>query len=117
MFNISRVQLENERSIHIGTTRTEQPADAVFNSTTFATGPAIGRNDMHTNLTEAGAETTLHGLYITDGDSHQDNEISTTHQMPHGTSHQYYKGILAGNSRAVFSGKVLVQEGAMKTVC
>ena len=111
-----RVQLENEQSIHIGTTRTEQPADAVFNSTTFATGPAIGRNDVHTNLAEEGAETTLHGLYITDGDSHQDNEISTTHQKPHGTSHQYYKGILAGKSRAVFSGKVLVQEGAMKTV-
>ncbi len=111
-----RVQLENEQSIHIGVTRIEQPADAVFNSTTFATGPAIGRNDVHTNLAEEGAETTLHGLYITDGDSHQDNEISTTHQKPHGTSHQYYKGILAGNSRAVFSGKVLVQEGAMKTV-
>ncbi len=111
-----RVQLENEHSIHIGTTRTEQPADAVFESTTFATGPAIGRNDVHTNLAEEGAETTLHGLYITDGDSHQDNEISTTHQKPHGTSHQFYKGILAGKSRAVFSGKVLVQPGAMKTV-
>lgn len=111
-----RVQLENEKSIHIGYTRTEQPADAVFNSSTFATGPAIGRNDVHTNLAEEGAETTLHGLYITDGDSHQDNEISTTHQKPHGTSHQFYKGILAGKSRAVFSGKVVVQEGAMKTL-
>lgn len=111
-----RVQLENEKSIHIGTTRTEQPKDAVFNSTTFATGPAIGRNDVHTNLAAEGAETTLHGLYITDGSSHQDNEISTTHQKPHGTSHQFYKGILAGKSRAVFSGKVLVQPGAMKTL-
>lgn len=111
-----RVQLENEKSIHIGTTRTEQPENAIFNSTTFATGPAIGRNDVHTNLAGEGAETTLHGLYITDGSSHQDNEISTTHQKPHGTSHQFYKGILAGKSRAVFSGKVLVQPGAMKTL-
>lgn len=111
-----RTQLENEKSIHIGTTRTEQPRNSVFNSTTFATGPAIGRNDVHTNLAGEGAETTLHGLYITDGSSHQDNEISTTHQKPHGTSHQFYKGILAGKSRAVFSGKVLVQAGAMKTL-
>ncbi len=111
-----RVQLENEQSIHIGTTRTEQPANAVFISTSFATGPAIGRNDVHTNLAAEGAETTLHGLYITNGSSHQDNEISTTHEKPHGTSHQYYKGILAGKSRAVFSGKVLVQPGAMKTL-
>ena len=111
-----RVQLENENTVHIGTTRSEQPANAVFNSTTFATGPAIGRNDVHTNLAAEGAETTLHGLYITDGTSHQDNEISTTHQKPHGTSHQFYKGILAGKSRAVFSGKVIVQPGAMKTL-
>ena len=111
-----RIQLENEKTVHIATTRTSQPDDAVFNSTTFATGPAIGRNDVHTLLAEEGAETTLHGLYITNGSSHQDNEISTTHEKPHGTSHQYYKGILAGKSRAVFSGKVLVKEGAMKTV-
>lgn len=111
-----RVQLENEQSIHIGTTRIEQPQNAVFNSTSFATGPAIGRNDVHTNLAGEGAETNLHGLYITDGSSHQDNEISTTHHKPHGTSHQFYKGILAGKSRAVFSGKVLVQPDAMKTL-
>ncbi len=111
-----RVQLENEQAIHLATTRTEQPDSAVFNSTTFATGPAIGRNDVHTNLSGEHSETNLHGLYITDGSSHQDNEISTTHQKPHGTSHQFYKGILAGKSRAVFSGKVLVQAGAMKTL-
>jgi Fe-S cluster assembly protein SufD len=111
-----RIQLENEKTVHIGVTRTNQPHNAVFNSTSFATGPAIGRNDVHTLLAEQGAETTLHGLYITNGSSHQDNEISTTHEKPHGTSHQYYKGILAGKSRAVFSGKVVVKEGAMKTV-
>lgn len=111
-----RVQLENDRSIHLGTTRVDLPANSEFNSTTFATGPAIGRNDVHTRLSGEGAACTLHGLYITNGSSHQDNEISTTHEKPHGTSHQYYKGILAGKSRAVFSGKVLVKPGAMKTV-
>jgi Fe-S cluster assembly protein SufD len=111
-----RTQLENEETVHIATTRTHQPDNAIFNSTTFATGPALGRNAVHTMLAEPGAETTLHGLYITNHRSHPDNEISTTHEKPHGTSHQYYKGILAGKSRAVFSGKVWVQPGAMKTV-
>ena len=111
-----RIQLENDKSIHIGTTRIDLPDNAVFNSTTFATAPAIGRNDVHTGLSGERAACRLHGLYITNGTSHQDNEISTTHEKPHGTSHQYYKGILAGKSRAVFSGKVLVQPGAMKTV-
>lgn len=111
-----RVQLETEEAFHIATTRVRQSADSNFTSATFATGPAIGRNDVHTGLEAEGAECTLSGLYITNHRSHQDNEISTTHSKPHGTSHQFYKGILAGKSRAVFSGKVVVAPGAMKTV-
>lgn len=111
-----RIQMENDKTVHLGTTRVDQPANSEFKSTTFATAPAIGRNDVHTRLADEGASCSLHGLYITNGTSHQDNEISTTHEKPHGTSDQYYKGILAGKSRAVFSGKVLVQAGAMKTV-
>ena len=82
---------------------------------TFSTGPNIGRNDVHVELAETGSECSLSGLYITNHNAHQDNEISTSHLKPHGTSNQFYKGILAGSSRAVFSGKILVAPGAMKT--
>ena len=61
------------------------------------------------------AESTLHGVYLTTNRQHQDNEISTTHAAPHCTSDQYYKGILSGRSRAVFSGKITVERGAQKT--
>ena len=37
------------------------------------------------------------------------------HKQPHCTSHQLYKGILDGKSRAVFNGKVFVRHGAQKT--
>jgi Fe-S cluster assembly protein SufD len=37
------------------------------------------------------------------------------HRRPHGTSHQLYKGILDGKSRAVFNGKVFVHKGAQQT--
>jgi Fe-S cluster assembly protein SufD len=37
------------------------------------------------------------------------------HQQPHCNSHQLYKGILDGNGRAVFNGKIFVREGAQKT--
>jgi Fe-S cluster assembly protein SufD len=37
------------------------------------------------------------------------------HKEPHCTSHQLYKGILDGNARAVFNGKIFVREGAQKT--
>src|SRR5206468_6872527 len=37
------------------------------------------------------------------------------HKQPYCNSHQLYKGILDGNGRAVFNGKVFVREGAQKT--
>jgi Fe-S cluster assembly protein SufD len=110
-----RVLVENEESLHIGTTRVYQHDNSNFTSTSFALGPKIGRNDLHVLLDAPGAECTLNGLYLTTGDQHMDNHISTTHAKPHGTSHQFYKGVLSGNSRAVFSGKVLVKKDAQKT--
>jgi len=109
-----RVQMENEDSFHIGTTRVHQLDDTDFTSTSFAVGASIARNDAHTLIDAPGASCTLHGLYMTHGEQHQDQEISTTHAKPGGSSDQYYKGILAGNSHAVFSGKVIVERDAQK---
>ncbi len=111
-----RVLVENEETFHIATTRVHQSDNSVFNSISYATGPKIGRNDLHTLLDAPGAECTLHGLYLTTNDQQVDNHISTTHAKPHGSSRQFYKGVLSGNSRAVFSGRVLVEKDAQKTV-
>ena len=111
-----RIQMENEKSFHFGSTRVGQKRGSKFVSSTFATGPRIGRNDIHVSLNEFDAMCQLHGLYITFGDQQQDNEISTTHSKPSCTSGQFYKGILAGKSTAVFSGDILVEKGAQKSV-
>ena len=110
-----RILTENESTFHIGVTRVHQSSDSNLRSISFATGPAIGRNDLHVLLDGPGSECTLHGLYMTTNRQHLDNHISTTHAKPNGTSHQFYKGILAGRSRAVFSGKVLVERDAQKS--
>ncbi len=110
-----RILAENEKTFHIGITRVYQPSDSTFNSLSFAAGPDVGRNDLHVLLDGEGAACTLNGLYMTANRQHLDNHISTTHAKPHGTSNQFYKGILAGRSRAVFSGKVVVQRDAQKS--
>ena len=110
-----RVQMENEASFHLGTTRVSQQGDTDFTSTSFAVGAQIARNDVHTLLDAPGANCTLHGLYMTNGSQHQDQEISTTHAKPGCSSDQFYKGILSGKSHAVFSGKVVVMRDAQKS--
>ena len=110
-----RYQNNSENSFHFATTRVLQEASSDYRSTSFSVGSDIGRNDVFTHLVGEYAESTLHGVYLTTNRQHQDNEISTTHTAPHCTSDQYYKGILSGRSRAVFSGKITVERGAQKT--
>ena len=55
------------------------------------------------------------GLYLVGTGQHTDTHSVIDHKQPHCTSHQLYKGILDGKSRAVFNGKVFVRHGAQKT--
>jgi len=66
-------------------------------------------------LDHEGAECWVDGLYLVGADQHTDTHSVIDHQQPHCTSHQLYKGILDGNARAVFNGKIFVREGAQKT--
>ncbi|MFL2665125.1 MAG: Fe-S cluster assembly protein SufD [Dehalococcoidia bacterium] len=114
--NHFRIQVENENTFHIATTRVSQQSDSKFSSVSFATAPLIGRNDILTELEGEGSESDLRGIYITHGNQQQDHEISTSHKSPHCISNQFYKGILSGKSHAVFSGKVIVERVAQKSI-
>ena len=110
-----RLLMESGDAFHVGTTRVHQGQDSTFSSLSFALGCALARNDLHVFLDAPGSSCFLNGLYMTWGKQHIDNHISIDHVKPHTTSAQYYKGILGGRSRAVFSGKVRVHKDAQKS--
>jgi hypothetical protein len=58
-----------------------------------------------------GAET----RYFVNGVQHVDHHTTIDHSKPHGTSRELYKGILDGNSSAVFNGRIIVRKDAQKT--
>ena len=106
---------ENPASFHVGTTRVHQAKDSNFSSASFALGTALARNDFAVTLDGPGAYCSLNGLYYTGEGQHIDNLISIDHAQPRCTSRLKYKGILDGNSRAVFGGEVLVRRNAQKS--
>ncbi|HEY8489836.1 MAG TPA: Fe-S cluster assembly protein SufD [Dehalococcoidia bacterium] len=106
---------EGAEAFHIGTTKVHQGRDSTFESVAFEMGCAIARNDVHVLLDDPGASCVLNGLYMTAGTQHMDNDINIDHLKPHCSSSQYWKGILAGRSRAVYSGRVVVHRDAQKT--
>ncbi len=106
---------ESPEAFHVGTTRVSQQRDSSFSSASFALGTALARNDFAVTLDGPGAFCSLNGLYYTAHGQHIDNLISIDHAQPHCTSRLNYKGILDGNSRAVFGGEVMVRRNAQKS--
>ena len=110
-----RLLMESPAAFHVGVTRVHQGRESTFRSTSFARGSALARYDLHLFLDGPGSYCPLRVLDLTSGSQHVDNHISVDHVRPHTTSNQYFKGILAGVSRAVFSGRVRVHKDAQKS--
>lgn len=113
--NHYRLQRESESAYHIATLEARQGRDSRFRSFNLVLGGALTRNNLTLRFGGPGIESWLNGLYLVHGKQHVDNHTFIDHAVPHCNSHELYKGILTGDSRAVFSGKVLVREDAQKT--
>src|SRR3546814_13118466 len=71
-------------------------------------------HDIATDFSGDHCEALLNGLYYVNGRRHVDHHTLIGHSKPHGVSHEYYRGVLAGTARGVFSGRILVAPGAGK---
>lgn len=110
-----KLQREQQSAFHLASTFARVDRGATFTSHAVTLGGRIARNDISATLAGEGAECTLDGLYVAEGDSLVDTHTTIDHAMPHCPSHELYKGILAGKSRAVFNGKIIVRQDAQKT--
>jgi Fe-S cluster assembly protein SufD len=73
------------------------------------------RNNLNLKLDGEGCESHMYGLYMTDRKMHVDNHTSVDHAKPNSMSNELYKGILKGNSKGIFNGKIFVRQDAQKT--
>jgi len=110
-----RLQRESKNAYHVSSTSAELGRSSRYDTRSINLGGQLSRHDVSVVMAHEGAETSVDGLYMVDSDQHTDTHSVIDHQQPHCTSHQLYKGILDGNGRAVFNGKVFVREGAQKT--
>jgi Fe-S cluster assembly protein SufD len=110
-----RLQEEGPEARHIGLQWSRLERDSQLESVAVNTGAALARVDVDAELTGPGGHATLNGLYLVEGSQHSDTQLRVRHAAPHCTSHELYKGILDGASRAVFNGRIIVDPGAQKT--
>ncbi|MDQ1639400.1 MAG: Fe-S cluster assembly protein SufD [Pyrinomonadaceae bacterium] len=110
-----KVQRESVEAFHVATTAVGLGRNSSYDTTTITFGAKLSRHDIVVNMDHEGAECWVDGLYLVTGDQHADTHSVIDHRQPNCTSHQLYKGILDGKSRAVFNGKVFVRHNAQKT--
>jgi Fe-S cluster assembly protein SufD len=110
-----KLQEEGAGAIHLALLHVRQGRDSRFSSSSVALGAALARNEVRALFTSEGGECTLNGLYMAAGKQHLDNRTLVDHESPRCTSRELYKGVMEGQSRGVFHGRVLVRKDAQKT--
>lgn len=74
------------------------------------------RNRVDVRLQGEGSEVMLNGCVIADKMQRVDNNTLIDHQVGYCTSRQLYKYVLDDSAVGAFAGRILVREGAQKTV-
>ncbi len=111
----TRVQRESHSAFHFVNTHATLNRASVYDNTNITLGAKLSRHDINLHFNAEGGECWVDGLYLVEDGQHTDTHSRIDHKMKNCVSHQNYKGILDGKSRAVFNGKVFVHENASGT--
>jgi Fe-S cluster assembly protein SufD len=109
------VKREGDGAAHVSTLRIEQQRSANVAAHAVLLGGALVRNNVHPVLAGEGGECLINGFFLGQGSQHLDNYMKVEHRAAHGQSRQFYSGILDGEARGVFHGRIIVHPDAQKT--
>jgi Fe-S cluster assembly protein SufD len=110
-----KLQDEPERAFHVGVLASRQGSCSRFTTHQTSLGAQLSRSEVRALLDGEGGEARVNGLYLGSNQQLVDNHSLIEHARPRCTSRETYKGILDGQARGVFGGRIRVLEGAQKT--
>ncbi len=113
--DLYKIQDESHDAYHIEKVDIHQKKQSVFAHYSLSFGGSIVRNDLNTLMDAENIESHFYGLYLANENQLIDHHTFVDHAKPNCESNELYKGILDGNSRGVFNGKIMVRKDAQKT--
>ncbi|WP_052080726.1 Fe-S cluster assembly protein SufD [Porphyromonas sp. COT-239 OH1446] len=99
----------------ISTLHLVQEAHSQVKLYSLTLGAGRTRNNFHCDLMGEYANLSLSGVVLNTGKSHVDNFSYISHSVPHCTSDELFKYILADEASGAFTGRILVAIDAQKT--
>ncbi len=113
--NYYKIQNDTGQVTQVTNTNIQQADASKVNTFTLTMNGVIIRNNFSITIDGENCESHFHGLYLLDGKSLVDNHTVVDHRKPNSFSNEMYKGIMDGNSKGVFNGKIYVRPYAQKT--
>ena len=99
---------------YLGTVHTTTKRDSFFNGVIITLGAEISRHHLLAENNEENATCNFHGLFSLDKNQHSDTFSFIKHLSPKTYSGQLYKGVLNGESKGVFTGKLYIARDAQE---
>jgi Fe-S cluster assembly protein SufD len=106
------IQEYGEGVTHLAVQRARVGRDAHVRSLGVALGATLARAEVETILAEDGGTSEMLGVYFGDGDQHIDHRSIQDHVGSRTASDLLYKGAMRDRSNAIYTGTVIIEEGA-----
>ncbi|HEX7759606.1 MAG TPA: Fe-S cluster assembly protein SufD [Caulobacteraceae bacterium] len=115
--HVERIVLTDDSADAVSVARCEVTLapGASFSQTVVVAGAKRQRIETHVSHPGGGASVRLDGLYLLDERRHGDITTMVTHTGVDGVTSQLTKGVVRGQARGVFQGRIVVAKGADKT--
>jgi Fe-S cluster assembly protein SufD len=99
---------------HLSVQRAHLDRDAEVRTLAVAFGASLGRAEAESLLTGDGSTSEMLGVYFGTGEQHFDHRSIQDHVGSQTSSDLLYKGVMRDRSDAVYSGTVVIRQGAHK---
>lgn len=114
--NLEHVQIVagGEQSLLHSQTQTYIQRDGKYRNVILNLGGKLNRRNVNIELLETGAHAESYNLYLTHQSEHSDISTQIQHKAADTTSDQIAKGILDGDSKGIFTGKIHIHPKAQR---
>jgi Fe-S cluster assembly protein SufD len=104
----------SESSLQHGSTWSQIAKDASYTNFVFHLNGKLNRRNLDLCLISPGANGESYALFLTSAEEHSDINTVINHKAADTTSGQIAKGLLDGNSKGVFTGKIHIHPKAQR---
>ena len=115
--NLTHYKIQDEafKAIHIANNFINVEQNALYKNICLQKGANLARNEINAKLVAHQATAETNTIYKISGWATIDTTTNIEHLCPHTFSNTYVKGVVDGDARGVFQGKVHIAKNAIKT--